>query len=236
MGSKTRNAIDYSNTGIVGSNPTRGMSVCVLSIFVLSCAGRGLATGWSPIQGVLPTLCKIHSFTLILNWCRLVSNPSNIEEEACLMQLETAVLTCSGPQSGVKALLSHLVNKLLGLFSVDNKAAIRTAGVPRRGTSCSEIAGRLQEEVEAGCTRSRQPISCSGTVTNFACFNYPQIVFLHQRLCGLLVRVSGYSSTGSGLDSRRFQVFSEAAGLERGPLSLVMTTEELLEGKVAGPV
>jgi hypothetical protein len=28
----------------------------------------------------------------------------------------------------------------------------------------------------------------------------------------------------------------EAAGLERGPLSLVGTTEELLEGKVAAPV
>jgi hypothetical protein len=33
---------------------------------------------------------------------------------------------------------------------------------------------------------------------------------------------------------RRFQIFWEAAGLERGPLSLVMTTEELLEGKSGG--
>jgi hypothetical protein len=31
-------------------------------------------------------------------------------------------------------------------------------------------------------------------------------------------------------------IFLEAAGLERGPLSLVRTTEELLEGKVAAPV
>jgi hypothetical protein len=37
-------------------------------------------------------------------------------------------------------------------------------------------------------------------------------------------------------DSRRFQIFWEEAGLERGPLSLVRTTEELLEGKVAAPV
>jgi hypothetical protein len=56
------------------------------------------------------------------------------------------------------------------------------------------------------------------------------------RLCGIVVRVSGYRSRGLGFDSRRFQIFSVAAGLERGPLSLVRTTEELLEGKVAAPV
>jgi hypothetical protein len=33
------------NTGIVGSNPARGMDVCVYSVFVLSCVGSGLATG-----------------------------------------------------------------------------------------------------------------------------------------------------------------------------------------------
>jgi hypothetical protein len=33
----------------------------------------------------------------------------------------------------------------------------------------------------------------------------------------------------SGLDSRRYQIFWEVVGLERGPLSLVSTIEELLE-------
>jgi hypothetical protein len=56
------------------------------------------------------------------------------------------------------------------------------------------------------------------------------------RLCGLVVRVSGYRSGGPGFVSRRFQIFWEAAGLERGSLSLVRTTEELLEGKVSAPV
>jgi hypothetical protein len=56
------------------------------------------------------------------------------------------------------------------------------------------------------------------------------------RLCGLVVRVSGYRSRGPEFDSRRFQIFWEAAGLERGPLSLVRPTEELLEEKVAAPV
>jgi hypothetical protein len=37
------------------------MFVWVYSVFVLSCVGRGLATGWSPVQGVLPIVykCKI---------------------------------------------------------------------------------------------------------------------------------------------------------------------------------
>jgi hypothetical protein len=55
------------------------------------------------------------------------------------------------------------------------------------------------------------------------------------RLCGLVVRVSGYR--GPGFDSRLFQIFWEAVGLERGPLSLVKTTEELyLDEKVEAPV
>jgi hypothetical protein len=37
-------------------------------------------------------------------------------------------------------------------------------------------------------------------------------------------------------DSRRYQIFWEAVGLERGPFSLVSTTEELLDRKVAAPV
>jgi hypothetical protein len=44
------------------------------------------------------------------------------------------------------------------------------------------------------------------------------------------------TARGPGFDSRRLQIFWEAAGLERGPLSLVRTTEELLERKVAAPV
>jgi hypothetical protein len=35
--------------------------VCSLSVFVLSCIGWGIATGWSPVQGVLPTICRIHT-------------------------------------------------------------------------------------------------------------------------------------------------------------------------------
>jgi hypothetical protein len=54
------------------------------------------------------------------------------------------------------------------------------------------------------------------------------------RLRALVVRVSGYRSRGPGFDSQSFQIFWEAVGLERGPLTLMRTTEELLEGKSSG--
>jgi hypothetical protein len=55
------------------------------------------------------------------------------------------------------------------------------------------------------------------------------------RLCGLVVRVLDYSCRGPGFDSRSLPK-KKVVGLERGPLSLVSTTEELLDRKVAAPV
>jgi hypothetical protein len=41
------------------------MDVClVLSVCVLCCVGSGLAAGWSPVQWVLPTACKILNFRI----------------------------------------------------------------------------------------------------------------------------------------------------------------------------
>jgi hypothetical protein len=54
------------------------------------------------------------------------------------------------------------------------------------------------------------------------------------RLCGLVVRVLGYRSGGPG--SIPGTARKKLVGLERGPLSLVSTTEELLDRKVAAPV
>jgi hypothetical protein len=53
------------------------------------------------------------------------------------------------------------------------------------------------------------------------------------RLCGLVVRVPGYSSRDTGFDSRRYQIFW-VVGLVRGPLSLLSTTEELLGRNSSG--
>ena len=43
----------------------------------------------------------------------------------------------------------------------------------------------------------------------------------NDRLCGLVVRVSGYWYRGPGFDPRHYQIFWVVVGLERGPLSLV---------------
>jgi hypothetical protein len=43
-----------------------------------------------------------------------------------------------------------------------------------------------------------------------------------------MVRDPGYNSRGPGFDSRSHQIFWEVVGLERGPLSLVSITEELI--------
>jgi hypothetical protein len=53
---EVRTVFGHSNTGIVGSNPTRGMDVSVFFCVVVSCVGRGLPTGRSPVQGLLPTV------------------------------------------------------------------------------------------------------------------------------------------------------------------------------------
>jgi hypothetical protein len=50
-----------SNSGIVDSSPTQGMDVSLLlfCLYVVLCVGSGLATCWSPVHGVLPTVNRI---------------------------------------------------------------------------------------------------------------------------------------------------------------------------------
>jgi hypothetical protein len=56
--SKAWTVFARSNTGIVGSNPIRVMDVCVrlFCVCAVLCAGSGLAAGWSPVQGGVPTV------------------------------------------------------------------------------------------------------------------------------------------------------------------------------------
>jgi hypothetical protein len=60
-------------------------------------------------------------------------------------------------------------------------------------------------------------------------------VTFYDRLCGLVVRVLGYRSEGPGSIPGTTKE-KKVVGLERGTLSLVSTTEELLHRKVAAPV
>jgi hypothetical protein len=58
---------------------------------------------------------------------------------------------------------------------------------------------------------------------------------LQDRLCGLVARVLGYRSwSPSSIPGTNRK--KKVADLERGPLSLASTTEELLDRKVAAPV
>jgi hypothetical protein len=60
------------------------------------------------------------------------------------------------------------------------------------------------------------------------------ILCLADHLYGLVVRVLGCRSGGPG--SIPGTTRKRVVGLERGPLSLVSTTEEVLDRKVAAPV
>jgi hypothetical protein len=59
---------------------------------------------------------------------------------------------------------------------------------------------------------------------------------MKDRLCGLVVRVLGYRSGGPGSIPGTTRKKKIVVGLERGLLSLVSTTEELRDRKVAAPV
>jgi hypothetical protein len=65
-----------SNAGIVGSNPTPGMDVCLrlFCVCAVLCVGIGLATGWSPVRGVLQTVYMIKK---LKKWSR--SNKRAVE-------------------------------------------------------------------------------------------------------------------------------------------------------------
>jgi hypothetical protein len=57
--SKTCTVIARADAGTVGSSQTQGMDVyylCCVCVFLCLCTGRGVATSWSPVQGVLPTV------------------------------------------------------------------------------------------------------------------------------------------------------------------------------------
>jgi hypothetical protein len=65
------------------------------------------------------------------------------------------------------------------------------------------------------------------------CIHYDKYI-IFDRLCVIMVTVPCYITRYPGFDSRRYQIFWEVVGVERGPLSLVCITEELLEFKNSG--
>jgi hypothetical protein len=67
-------------------------------------------------------------------------------------------------------------------------------------------------------------------------YYYYYFYYYHDRVCSLLVRVPGYRSRGPGSIPSATRVSEQVVGLERGPLSLVSTIEELLGRKIAALV
>jgi hypothetical protein len=67
------------------------MSVCVYSVFVLPCIGSGLATGWSLVQGVLPTVCRLGNWKAAKahKGCRAIEEEEQ-EEEGSLSYLQVS--------------------------------------------------------------------------------------------------------------------------------------------------
>jgi hypothetical protein len=66
----------------------------------------------------------------------------------------------------------------------------------------------------------------------FSSFTFLCVYLLRRdRLWGLVIRVRGYRSIGPGFDSQRYQIYWDVVGLERVPLSLVSTAEELVGRK-----
>jgi hypothetical protein len=57
---------------------------------------------------------------------------------------------------------------------------------------------------------------------------------MSDRLCGLVVRISSFSTRGPGSIPGATRIFQEVLGLERGPLSLMSTIEELRGRKIRG--
>jgi hypothetical protein len=68
----------------------------------------------------------------------------------------------------------------------------------------------------------------------------PQYSGISERLCDCLDRLCGLARRlqiqRPGFHSQHYQILWQVVGLERGPLSLVSTTEELLDRKVAALV
>jgi hypothetical protein len=60
------------------------------------------------------------------------------------------------------------------------------------------------------------------------------ILIMVDCLCGLVVRVPDHRSRDPRFDFGPYQISWKVVGLERGPLSLVSITEELLEWKSSG--
>jgi hypothetical protein len=116
-----------------------------------------------------------------------------------------------------------------------------------RAVQFAQLTGKYTTTDIVSCLKKRSPITArpntevvgSNPTLGMAVCVYSVFVLSWSRQSPPLWS-SGQSSwlqiQSSGFDFRCYQILREVVGLERGPLSLVSTTEELLDRKVAAAV
>jgi hypothetical protein len=144
--------------------------------------------------------------------------------------------TCLNPNSKLQS-----VSMLLTYFVISPKNKI-----------CFIVRCTTETEKENSSwglkTTKQEVLGRTYDLLSFKCFTlFDKVCRKHKLLLLLLLLLlwpplwsSGQSSwlqiRRPGFDSRHYQKKKKVAGLEQGPLSLVSTTEELLDRKVAAPV
>jgi hypothetical protein len=145
--------------------------------------------------------------------------PSYCYGENDLIGYDT-VLSGKSSRFGCKYCL-HLKGKKY-IVQVECRACLAYVLQQPRRISTRNMWSRIQE---GSCLHCRR---CEDFKSHFFPINYLLQGKSRDRLCGLVVTVSGHKSRGPGFDSRPYQIFWEG-----GPLSLVRTIEELLEWKIS---
>ena len=124
------------------------------------------------------------------------------------------------PSRGACCFLIQVGRRLLrNVCRITSKHGVKTVNSVVFIPVCSAEKKKHFERIDVSSMRSKFSAEHTGMNTT-------------DRLCGLVVRVSGCRYRGLGFDSRRYQIFWVAVGLERGVLSLVSlvrSIEELLE-------
>jgi hypothetical protein len=152
---------------------------------------------------------------------------------------------CSLYNWNIPCKLKHILK-----FYTEGRKWTALKGRQLAGPACSFIHRELQVMHKLFCigytvhtkccpTASRELLACMAPTLTWVLPNRGLSLFClifktRDRLCGLVVRVLGYRS--GGLDSIPGTTRKKVVGLERDPLRIVSTTEELLDRKIAAPV
>jgi hypothetical protein len=132
--------------------------------------------------------------------------------------------------------LQYCSSNMIGLVSLNSASSVYRVSERVNVEPCELLKSEAYDHVPSrgleGLYLGRYPENTKLSLLWY----FREISYNNDRLCGLVVRVLGYRSGGPGSvpGTTRNQKKSSCSGT--GPLSLVSTTEELLDRKVAPPV